>query len=122
MIAVGRDMFLQQDHGPLLPILHASMREDRYPRLAEIAVPTVVMVGSADQHHTAEPRPTARRRGSRRAAGHRARRRAHIELGGARRAGRCHRIVPEGPRRLAPEDESTRRMAPNGGKADTQGA
>ena len=49
MIAVGRDMFLQQDHGPLLPILHASMREDRYPRLAEIAVPTVVMVGSADR-------------------------------------------------------------------------
>jgi non-heme chloroperoxidase len=49
MIAVGEKMFLQQDHGPLLPILHASMREDRYPRLAEIAVPTVVMVGSADR-------------------------------------------------------------------------
>ena len=49
MIAVVRDMFLQQDHGPLLPILHAFMREDRYPRLAEIAVPTVVMVGSADR-------------------------------------------------------------------------
>ena len=29
--------------------LHACMREDRYPRLAEIAVPTVVMVGSADR-------------------------------------------------------------------------
>jgi non-heme chloroperoxidase len=49
MIAVGCDMFLQQDHRALLPILRASMREDRYPRLAEIAVPTVVMVGSADR-------------------------------------------------------------------------
>jgi non-heme chloroperoxidase len=49
MIAVGDNMFLQQNHGPLRPILHASMREDRYPRLAEIAVPTVVMVGSADR-------------------------------------------------------------------------
>jgi pimeloyl-ACP methyl ester carboxylesterase len=49
MIAVGENMFLQQDHGSLLPILRASMREDRYPRLAEIAVPTVVMVGSADR-------------------------------------------------------------------------
>src|SRR4029077_17850660 len=47
MIAVSYDMFLQQDHRPLLPILRAAMREDRYPRLAEIAVPTVVMVGSA---------------------------------------------------------------------------
>jgi pimeloyl-ACP methyl ester carboxylesterase len=49
MIEVGCDMFLQQDHRPLLPILRAAMREDRYPRLAEIAVPTVVMVGSADR-------------------------------------------------------------------------
>jgi hypothetical protein len=49
MIEVGCDMFLQQDDGPLLPILHAFMREDRYPRLAEIAVPTVVMVGSVDR-------------------------------------------------------------------------
>jgi len=49
MIEVGCDMFLQQDHRPLLPILRACMREDRYPRLAEIAVPTVVMVGSADR-------------------------------------------------------------------------
>ena len=49
MIAVGRDMFLQQDHRPLLPILRACMREDRYPRLAEITVPTVVMVGSVDR-------------------------------------------------------------------------
>lgn len=49
MIAVSGDMFLQQDHRPLLPILRACMREDRYPRLAEITVPTVVMVGSADR-------------------------------------------------------------------------
>src|SRR6478736_6009722 len=37
MISVLRDMFLQQDHGSLLPILRAFVREDRYPRLAEIA-------------------------------------------------------------------------------------
>ena len=49
MIEVGYDMFLQQDHRPLLPILRAGMREDRYPRLAEITVPTVVMVGSTDR-------------------------------------------------------------------------
>jgi non-heme chloroperoxidase len=36
-------------HGPLLPIVRAFSREDRYPRLGEIAVPTVVMVGSADR-------------------------------------------------------------------------
>ena len=49
MIAEGCDMFLQQDHRPLLPILRACMREDRYARLAEITVPTVVMVRSADR-------------------------------------------------------------------------
>jgi pimeloyl-ACP methyl ester carboxylesterase len=49
MIEVGYDMFRQQDHRSLLPILRACMREDRYPRLAEITVPTVVMVGSADR-------------------------------------------------------------------------
>ena len=37
------------DHGPLVPIVRAFSREDRYPRLGEIAVPTVVMVGSADR-------------------------------------------------------------------------
>ena len=37
----------------------------------------------------------ARRRGARRAAGYRARRRAHAELGGARRAGRCRRSFNE---------------------------
>jgi non-heme chloroperoxidase len=37
------------EHGPLLPIVQAFSREDRYPRLAEIDVPTVVMVGSADR-------------------------------------------------------------------------
>jgi pimeloyl-ACP methyl ester carboxylesterase len=49
MISVFRDLFLRQDHRPLLPILRAFAREDRYPRLAEITVPTVVMVGSADR-------------------------------------------------------------------------
>jgi pimeloyl-ACP methyl ester carboxylesterase len=37
------------EHGPLLPIVQAFSREDRYPRLAEIDVPTVVVVGSADR-------------------------------------------------------------------------
>jgi len=37
------------DHGPLIPIVRAFSSEDRYPRLGEIAVPTVVMVGSADR-------------------------------------------------------------------------
>jgi non-heme chloroperoxidase len=36
-------------HGPLTPIVRAFSREDRYPRLGEIALPTVVMVGSADR-------------------------------------------------------------------------
>ena len=51
MIAVLRERYLQhlKDHGPLLPIVRAYSREDRYPRLAEITVPTVVMVGSADR-------------------------------------------------------------------------
>jgi non-heme chloroperoxidase len=55
MISVFRESLVQhlEDHGPLLPILHACAREDRYPRLAEIMVPTVVMVGSAD--HTTVP-------------------------------------------------------------------
>ena len=37
------------DHGPLLPIVRAFSREDLYPRLGEIAVPTAVMVGTADR-------------------------------------------------------------------------
>jgi non-heme chloroperoxidase len=51
MISVFIDGFKQHldDHGPLLPIVRAFAREDRYPRLGEIAVPTVVMVGSADR-------------------------------------------------------------------------
>ena len=51
MISVFRESIVQHldDHGPLLPIMHAIAREDRYPRLAEITVPTVVMVGSADR-------------------------------------------------------------------------
>jgi non-heme chloroperoxidase len=49
MIAVFRDVFTRQNLKPLIPILHAAMRENRYPRLGEISVPTVVMVGSADR-------------------------------------------------------------------------
>ena len=52
MISVLYTSALQhmEDHGPHLPIVRASAREDRYPRLAEITVPTVVMVGSADRN------------------------------------------------------------------------
>jgi pimeloyl-ACP methyl ester carboxylesterase len=51
MISVFLELFNQHldEHGPLIPIVRAFSREDRYPRLAEIAVPTVVMVGSADR-------------------------------------------------------------------------
>ena len=92
-LGVPRRCSCTQDHGPLLPILHAFVREDRYPRLAEITVPTVVMVGSADRATPPSHAAAARRRGARRAAGYRARRRAPAELGGARRAGRGHRVV-----------------------------
>jgi non-heme chloroperoxidase len=51
MISVFRESIVQhlEAHGPLLPIMHAIAREDRYPRLAEITVPTVVILGSADR-------------------------------------------------------------------------
>jgi non-heme chloroperoxidase len=51
MISAFLESFKQHvdEHGPLLPIVRAFSREDRYPRLGEIAVPTVVMVGSADR-------------------------------------------------------------------------
>jgi non-heme chloroperoxidase len=51
MISVFVDFFRQHldEHGPLLPIVRAFSHEDRYPRLGEIAVPTAVMVGSADR-------------------------------------------------------------------------
>ncbi len=51
MISVFIDGFKQHldEHGPLIPIVRAFSREDRYPRLGEIAAPTVVMVGSADR-------------------------------------------------------------------------
>ena len=55
MISVFNEVFAQQNHQPLLPIVQAFMREDRYRRLGEITLPTVVMVGSADRttppHH-----------------------------------------------------------------------
>ncbi|MGX6745409.1 alpha/beta fold hydrolase [Streptomyces xantholiticus] len=49
MISVFRDLFLRQNHAPLLPIVRAFSQEDRYPRLTEITVPTVVVVGAADR-------------------------------------------------------------------------
>ena len=51
MISVFIEFFNRHldEHGPLLPIVRAFSHEDRYPRLGEIAVPTVVMVGSADR-------------------------------------------------------------------------
>jgi len=60
MISVFLEGFEQHmhDHGPLLPTLKAVARENYYPRLPEISVPTVVMVGTAD-HIT--PLSTARR-------------------------------------------------------------
>ena len=50
MISAFMEAFNQHldEHGPLLPIVRAFSREDRYPRLGEIAVPTVVMVGTED--------------------------------------------------------------------------
>ena len=50
MISVQRESYAQhlQHGGSLLPMMEAAVREDRYPRLAEITVPTVVVVGSAD--------------------------------------------------------------------------
>jgi non-heme chloroperoxidase len=51
MISVFVESFNEhvEAHGSLLPIVRAFSREDRYPRLGEISVPTVVMVGSADR-------------------------------------------------------------------------
>jgi pimeloyl-ACP methyl ester carboxylesterase len=51
MISVFMEFFNQHldEHGPLLPIVRAFSREDRYPRLGEIAVPTAVVVGTADR-------------------------------------------------------------------------
>ncbi|MCQ4360649.1 alpha/beta hydrolase [Mycobacterium gordonae] len=51
MVSVFTEGFRQhvEEHGALLPIVRAFSREDRYPRLGEITVPTVVMVGAADR-------------------------------------------------------------------------
>jgi non-heme chloroperoxidase len=49
MISVLMEVFGQQNHDAVRRIGQACRREDRYPRLAEISVPTVVMVGSADR-------------------------------------------------------------------------
>jgi non-heme chloroperoxidase len=69
MISVFIEFFNRHldEHGPLLPIVRAFSHEDRYPRLGEIEVPTVVMVGAADRttplshsHRLAEGIPGAR--------------------------------------------------------------
>jgi pimeloyl-ACP methyl ester carboxylesterase len=43
------EVFLRQNHGPVLPILHAFIEEDRYPRLSEIRIPTTVICGRKDR-------------------------------------------------------------------------
>ena len=95
MISVFLEGFNQHldDHGPLIPIVRAFSREDRYPRLGEIAVPTVVMVGSAD-------RTTPPSHSRRLAAGIPGARLVTVPDAGhllnweaRRRAGRGHRII-----------------------------
>ena len=51
MVSAFIDSFTRhlEQHGPLTPIVRAFSHEDRYPRLGEIRVPTVVMVGSSDR-------------------------------------------------------------------------
>jgi non-heme chloroperoxidase len=49
MISVFQEIFAQQHHQALLPIARAFVREDYYPRLSEIQVPTAVIVGAADR-------------------------------------------------------------------------
>lgn len=48
-IEVFLETFLRQAHRPLLPILQAFDDEDRYPMLARITVPTVVVCGRRDR-------------------------------------------------------------------------
>ena len=60
-------MFLQQDRRSLLPILRACMREDRYPRLAEITVPTF---GKHTWGSSMSARPDSRRRRPRNSTNH----------------------------------------------------
>lgn len=48
-ITVFLEVFLRQDHRAVLGILDAFAKEDNYPRLGEIGVPTVVICGSKDK-------------------------------------------------------------------------
>jgi pimeloyl-ACP methyl ester carboxylesterase len=50
-VSVFRDLLIQHldEHGSLIPIVQALSGEDFYPRLGEIALPTVVMSGTADR-------------------------------------------------------------------------
>lgn len=47
MISLFLEVFVAQNHRALLPIVRAFAGEDRYPRLGDIGVPTLVVVGSA---------------------------------------------------------------------------
>lgn len=58
MISVFREVFAAQHHRELIPIARAFVREDRYPRLGDITVPTAVLVGTADR---STPRGHSRR-------------------------------------------------------------
>lgn len=49
MLQVFREVFGRPNHRALIPIVEAFAKEDRYPRLGEISVPTVVVCGTADK-------------------------------------------------------------------------
>ena len=42
-------MFRAQKFGPLVPVLHAMVDENRYPQLGSIALPVTIMVGTEDK-------------------------------------------------------------------------
>ena len=48
VIQVFLDTYLARDHGPVAPLLGVFGAEDRYGRLPEITVPTVVVCGRSD--------------------------------------------------------------------------
>ena len=49
-IQVFRESFATADHVKLIPIIRALAKEDYYPRLREIALPTLVVYGGADRN------------------------------------------------------------------------
>ena len=48
LLRVVPEIFLQQDHSKLIPILEAFGAEDYYPELHKITLPTVVIIGTKD--------------------------------------------------------------------------